>query len=95
MKCNSILDAIGGTPLVRLNRVTKDVAAEMYVKEGGNVDQVDKILKMMEDPQVSYTLTPERVLPFAQFMSQVGTLKNRPSSWKDLFFPEIYDLPGS
>ena len=32
MKCNSILDAIGGTPLVRLNRVTKDVAAEVYVK---------------------------------------------------------------
>jgi len=70
-------------------------AAEIYVKEGGNVDQVDKILKMMEDPQVSYTLTPERVLPFAQFMQQVGTLKTRPASWKDLFFPEIHNLPGS
>src|SRR3954447_22469315 len=63
-------------------------AAEIYVKEGGNADQVEKILKMMEDPQVSYTLTPERVLPFAQFMQQVGTLKTRPGSWKDLFFPE-------
>lgn len=32
MKCNSILDAIGNTPLIRLNRVAKDVAAEVYVK---------------------------------------------------------------
>src|SRR5581483_11806764 len=70
-------------------------AAELYVKEGGNVDQVEKILKMMEDPQVSYTLAPERVLPYAQFMYQIGALKNRPTSWKDLFFPEIHDLPGS
>lgn len=73
----------------------KKRAAEVYVKEGGNVDQVDKILKMMTDPQVSYTLAPERVLPYAQFMNQVGTLKNKPSSWKDLFFDEIHNLPGS
>jgi cystathionine beta-synthase len=32
VKCDSILDAVGGTPLVRLNRVTKDIAAEVYVK---------------------------------------------------------------
>ena len=32
MKCNSILEAVGGTPLIRLNRVTKDLAAEVYVK---------------------------------------------------------------
>jgi len=32
MKCNSILDAIGNTPLIRLNRVAKDLPAEVYVK---------------------------------------------------------------
>jgi cystathionine beta-synthase len=32
VKCHSILDAIGHTPLIRLNRVSKDVAAEVYVK---------------------------------------------------------------
>jgi NitT/TauT family transport system substrate-binding protein len=70
-------------------------AAEMYVKEGGGKESVDKIVAMMSDPQVHYTLAPERVLPYAQFMQQVGTLKNRPASWKDLFFPDIHDLPGS
>ena len=32
MKCNNILETIGGTPLVRLNRLTKDFRAEVYVK---------------------------------------------------------------
>lgn len=32
MKCKHILDAVGQTPLVRLNRVAKDVPAEIYVK---------------------------------------------------------------
>lgn len=32
MKCNHVLDAIGNTPLIRLNRVTKDIPAEVYVK---------------------------------------------------------------
>lgn len=70
-------------------------AAEMYVAEGGGKESVDKILELMNDPQVRYTLAPERVLPYAQFMNQIGTLKNRPASWKDLFFQDIHDLPGS
>jgi NitT/TauT family transport system substrate-binding protein len=70
-------------------------AAEVYVQEGGGKENVDEILKMMENPQISYTLTPERVLPFAQFMHKVGILKNEPDTWNDLFFPEVHNLPGS
>ena len=70
-------------------------AAEMYVKEGGGKESVEQILKMMNDPQVEYTLAPQRLLPYAQFMNKVGTLKNNPASWKDLFFPEVHELPGS
>ncbi|HKS82551.1 MAG TPA: pyridoxal-phosphate dependent enzyme [Candidatus Acidoferrales bacterium] len=32
MKCNNILETMGNTPLIRLNRVAKDVPAEVYVK---------------------------------------------------------------
>jgi cystathionine beta-synthase len=32
MKCKHILEAIGQTPLIRLNRVAKDATAEIYVK---------------------------------------------------------------
>ena len=70
-------------------------AAEVYVQEGGGKESVDKILKIMGDPQVNYTMSPERLLPYAQFMHQVGTLKNQPAAWQDLFFPERHDQPGS
>jgi NitT/TauT family transport system substrate-binding protein len=73
----------------------KRAAAELYVKEGGGKDSVDKILAIMNDPQVRYTLAPERILPYAQFMNQVGTIKTKPASWKDMFFPDVHDLPGS
>jgi NitT/TauT family transport system substrate-binding protein len=73
----------------------KKRAAEIYVKEGGGKESVEKLLAIMNDPQVHYTLAPERILPYAQFMQQVGTIKHRPESWKDLFFPEVHDLPGS
>ena len=32
MRCNNILDAIGHTPLVRLNRLTTGFDAEVYIK---------------------------------------------------------------
>lgn len=70
-------------------------AAEIYVQEGGGKESVDKLLKIMNDPQVRYQLAPERILPFAHFMHQVGTIKNKPASWKDLFFPDIHDMSGS
>lgn len=70
-------------------------AAELYVKDTGGKEKVEFIEKMIRDPQIHYTLAPERLLPFAQFMNDVGTIKNRPESWKDLFFPELHDLEGS
>jgi NitT/TauT family transport system substrate-binding protein len=73
----------------------KKRAAEIYVREGGGKEPADKILKLMSDPQVKYTLAPENVLPYAQFMFRIGTLKNEPKSWKDLFFADIHDLPGT
>jgi NitT/TauT family transport system substrate-binding protein len=73
----------------------KKRAAEVYVKEGGGKQQADAILKIMNDPGIKYTLAPEAVLPFAQFMFKIGTLKTEPKSWKDLFFPDIHDMPGS
>jgi cysteine synthase len=50
--CNNILDAIGHTPLVRLNRLTTGFDAEVYVKAdymnpGGSVK--DRIGKWMID----------------------------------------------
>ena len=73
----------------------KKRAAETYVRTSKGKESADEILKMLDDPETRFTLRPERVMKFVEFMNQVGTLKQIPSSWKDLFMPELYDLPGS
>lgn len=62
MKCKNILEAMFNTPLIRLNRLTKDIAAEVYVKAdylnpGGSVK--DRIgLWMIDDAERRGLLKP-------------------------------------
>jgi NitT/TauT family transport system substrate-binding protein len=34
-------------------------------------------------------------MKYAEFMHSVGTIKVKPTDWKELFFPEVHHLPGS
>ena len=62
MKCNNILEAIGHTPLVRLNRIAKDLKPQIYVKAefmnpGGSVK--DRIgMTMIHDAEKHGLLKP-------------------------------------
>ena len=62
MKCNSILEAIGGTPLVRLNRINQGLKPQIYVKAdytnpGGSVK--DRIgVTMIDDAERRGLLKP-------------------------------------
>src|ERR1041384_25054 len=62
MRCSNILEAIGKTPLVRLNRMTRDIKAEVYVKAdymnpGGSVK--DRIgTTMIDDAERRGLLKP-------------------------------------
>ena len=56
---------------------------------------LEKVTAVVSGPQVRWTMTPEHTMKFAEFMAKVGSLKEAPKSWKDIFFPEIHDLDGS
>jgi sulfonate transport system substrate-binding protein len=73
----------------------KRAAAETYVKESNDKSGVAAIEKMLNDPEIKITMTPENTLKVAEFMNKVGTIKPKATSWKDLFFPEVHNLPGS
>ena len=71
-------------------------AAEIYIamtKEKRST--LDEIEKMVTDPDVDYTTTPIGVMKFIEFMNLAGTVKKKPASWKDLFFPIAYGMAGS
>ena len=60
--CNSILDTIGNTPMVRVNKLTKDIPAEVLIKletfNPGNSIKDRMALKMIEDAEKSGALKP-------------------------------------
>jgi cystathionine beta-synthase len=62
MKCKSVLEAVGSTPLIRLNRVSKDLQAEIYVKAdflnpGGSVK--DRVaISMIDEAERKGLLKP-------------------------------------
>ena len=73
----------------------KNMAADLLVtSEGGGLTR-EEIVEVLNDPHVKFTTTPENVMKYAEFMNDSGSIKNRPGSWKDLFFPEIHGVPGS
>jgi len=58
----------------------KRAAAEAYIRISKDKDTVDNIARMMNDPQIVYTTTPQNVMKYADFMAKTGAIKNRITS---------------
>ena len=60
--CNTILDAIGNTPMVKLNRITKDLPCTVYAKveyfNPGNSAKDRMAVKMIDDAEKAGLLKP-------------------------------------
>ncbi len=70
-------------------------AAEIYIKSSGTKESLNDLLSQLNNPSLGYSATPTNVARFADFMQQTGTIKVKPQSWKDLFFPLVHDRKGS
>ena len=73
----------------------KRAAAKIYLEQAKDTkNSVDDIYAMINATDYAYTLTPQKVFKTAEFMGKIGSIKNKPASWKDLFFPEVHNLQG-
>jgi NitT/TauT family transport system substrate-binding protein len=80
--------------IAEINR-DKRAAAEAYLRISKDKDSADNILRMLNDPTIVYTTTPQNMMKFAEFMQKTGVIKVKPESWRDFFFPNVHALPGS
>jgi NitT/TauT family transport system substrate-binding protein len=67
----------------------------LLASTNNNGFSLKEIVEVLNDPHVRFTTTPENVMKYAEFMYSIGSIKNRPASWKELFFPEIHGEPGT
>ena len=71
-------------------------SAEVYIRLANEKRSgPDELAKMISDPDNAWTTTPQNAMRYVEFMHKVGTLKKMPTSWKDLFMPEVHELKGS
>jgi NitT/TauT family transport system substrate-binding protein len=74
----------------------KKSAAELLLASTNDKGfSVQEIVDVLSDPHIKFTTTPENLMKYADFMHSIGSINNRPASWKDMFFPEIHGVPGS
>jgi NitT/TauT family transport system substrate-binding protein len=70
-------------------------AVKLYIDVSGDKKTTEEeALAMVTSPGFEYTRTPMKVGKLFDFMARVGTIKTKPASWRDLFFPDVHALPG-
>ena len=70
-------------------------AAKYWIENVKSKLSVEQVAAIASGPQVKWTMVPENTMKYAEFMHGVGSIKVKPTDWKELFFPEVHDLPGS
>lgn len=76
-------------------RKDKGAAVDIYIRVNkSNIDRAT-LLKIIDNPQFEFSITPKNTYPLAEFMYRVGAIKNKPASWKEYFFQDVRPLQGS
>ena len=72
-------------------RNDKTGSAQILIESMGGPGKwsLNDVVTLLNDPSIKYTTTPENVMKYALFMHDIGSLKNRPASVRELFFPGI------
>jgi NitT/TauT family transport system substrate-binding protein len=73
----------------------KQAAARIYIEEEKSKLALEFVYKVISNPLFNFTVAPQGFLKFAEFMQKTDALKVKPSSWKDVFFPETHNETGS
>ncbi|HEY7338679.1 MAG TPA: hypothetical protein VH639_27570 [Bryobacteraceae bacterium] len=80
----------------RMIAADKVMAAKLLIDSAGGAGfSVEEMTAVLNDPAIRFTTTPENVTKYAEFMYRAGSIKHQPASWKDLFFQDIHNAPGS
>jgi NitT/TauT family transport system substrate-binding protein len=70
-------------------------AQTLLTADAGAGFAAEELVEVLRDPDIKFTTTPENVQKYAEFMHAIGSIEHLPSSWRDLFFPEVHGAPGS
>jgi NitT/TauT family transport system substrate-binding protein len=73
----------------------KVAAARTYARLSKVKQDEAEILRVLDDPDLRFTVTPQGVMTCADFMRRVGLIKQEPTSWRDVFVSDLHALDGN
>jgi len=73
----------------------KRAAAQTYLTVTKDKTTLEDMTAMVNDPKIAFRLQPSATFPVAEFLHQIGRVRTKAASWKDLFFPSAHNLNGS
>jgi len=73
----------------------KKAAVQIYLDATKENYKAEDLVEMISKPNTVYGPAPHATMQFAEYMANSGLLKSKPASWKDFFFADAHQLPGS
>jgi NitT/TauT family transport system substrate-binding protein len=69
-------------------------AAQLYLDVSKDKMPLDELTRILMAPDYIFGKTPHGIGAAMSMMYKTGTLKTKPQSWKEMYFPEAQQLPG-
>jgi NitT/TauT family transport system substrate-binding protein len=79
----------------KIIKADKPAAAQTYIRVEQSKLPLPLVEKIVSDPEIDFTVTPQRTYIYAEKLHELGVLKNKAASWKDYFFEEAHGGSGS
>lgn len=76
-------------------KADKPTAAQTYIRVEQSKLPLSLVEKIVTDPEIDFTVVPQRTYIYAEKLHELGVLKNKADSWKDYFFEEAHAGAGS
>ncbi|MBK5541322.1 ABC transporter substrate-binding protein [Pseudomonas sp. TH07] len=76
-------------------KADKPAAAKTYIRVEQSKLPLARVEKIVADPEIDFTVVPQRTFIYAEKLQELGVLKNKAQSWKDYFFEEAHGGAGS
>jgi NitT/TauT family transport system substrate-binding protein len=80
---------------VEIINADKKAAAATYVRLAKDSSDLALIEQILNDPQVTFTTTPQNIQKFVDFMVRTKAIGRGADSWKALFFENAHAKQGS
>ena len=79
----------------RLIAQDRQAAAAIYVAASGLGVSRDGVMQMLAAPETRFSVWPDQLMEYVDFLYMVGTIKAKPHTWSDMFVSMLSDFHRS